>query len=118
MTMKSDDSFKIFVTEELMRDCDGITARAMFGGWGIYKYGIFFALIADGTLYFKVDDVTKAVFVHHGSKPFVYTGPRGKSMTMSYWELPQSVMEDPRILNMWVNRSYEIAVREKTKKRG
>ena len=38
----------------------------MFGGVGIYDRDVFFALIADDTLYFKVDDSTRPEFVARG----------------------------------------------------
>lgn len=115
--MKTDASFKSFVVDEVMRNIDGVTARAMFGGWGIYRHGVFFALIADATLYFKVDEVTIPEFEKLGSKPFVYSGPKGKSMTMGYWELPQSVMDDPEEFARWVERSCDIAIRRNAHKK-
>ncbi len=34
----------------------GVSARKMFGGFGLCRDGLMFALIADDTPYFRVDD--------------------------------------------------------------
>jgi len=48
-------------------ECIGpVQSRCMFGGAGLYFDGLFFALIADDILYFKVDDMfmdNKTIFL-------------------------------------------------------
>jgi DNA transformation protein len=46
------------------------TSRAMFGGFGIYRNGLMFALVADDQLYAKVDASNKADYEEAGSQPF------------------------------------------------
>ena len=41
ISMPQDTAFKDYVVGEVLREIDGITARAMFGGWGIYRHGFF-----------------------------------------------------------------------------
>jgi TfoX/Sxy family transcriptional regulator of competence genes len=41
----------------------------MFGGVGIYAGNLFFALIADDTVYFKVDAATRPQFEERGMAP-------------------------------------------------
>ena len=53
--MKKDNSFHEYVMRDFLGDISGITSRAMFGGWGVYKDGTIFGIIFDGELYFKVD---------------------------------------------------------------
>ena len=57
--MSVSPSFRSFVLEQLARTTPGIRARSMFGGVGIYAAELFFALLDDDTLYFKVDDATR-----------------------------------------------------------
>ncbi|MEM7224612.1 MAG: TfoX/Sxy family protein [Pseudomonadota bacterium] len=64
-----------------------VEARRMFGGWGIFHEDLMFALVANGTLYLKVDAETEARFADAGSEPFTYQRP-GKQIKMSYWRLP------------------------------
>jgi DNA transformation protein len=52
-----------------------VTARAMFGGYGLYCEGLMFALIADETLYFKVDAGNQSRFTEAAMGPFTYHLP-------------------------------------------
>jgi len=38
---------------ELMDYFENVTAKAMFGGYGIFREGVLFALVANDILYFK-----------------------------------------------------------------
>jgi Regulator of competence-specific genes len=49
----------------------------MFGGAGIYREGVMFALVFDGAIFLKVDEASIPEFEREGSRPFVYT--RAKS---------------------------------------
>lgn len=91
-----------------------IRAQAMFGGVGIYSGGVFFALIADDTLYFKVDDSTRPDFVARGMEPFRPFGEDGG--TMQYYQLPEDLLEDPDALRPWAEKAVAIA-RAKRKRR-
>lgn len=99
-----DDSFHEFVMQDLFGDFSGITSRAMFGGWGIYKRGKIFAIIADGELFFKVGDSNRSEYELHDSHPFIYES-KGKKMPMSYWLLPEEIMENKDMLAEWVEKS-------------
>jgi DNA transformation protein and related proteins len=83
----------------------------MFGGVGIYAGEIFFALIADDTLYFKVDDSTRGDFEARGSGPFRPYGEHGE--TMQYYRLSEELLEDPEELGMWAERAIDVARRAK-----
>ena len=52
--------------EDLFAPLGGVSMRKMFGGLGIFRRGVMFALVADDTLYFKVDDQTEADFEAEG----------------------------------------------------
>lgn len=115
--MSSDQAFKDYIVAEVLREIDGIAARAMFGGWGIYRHGLFFAMIADGVLYFKIDETNKADYESAGSKPFVYRSPKGKPMKMGYYEVPEEVMENREEIKQWVEKAYTVAEAAKQKKK-
>jgi DNA transformation protein len=100
------NGFATYVSEELLADFDGISIRPMFGGYGIYKDNIIFALIADDHLYFKADETTKKDFELHGSSQF---------MTMKYYELPSFVMDDQEELKKWVETAVQVSLRAKKK---
>lgn len=92
--MPRDTSFHDYVTYDLLQNAPGITSRAMFGGWGIYKNGIIFAIIVESELYFKVNDQNRSEFEKIGSHPFVYKKADGKQVSMSYWVICEEIMEN------------------------
>ena len=79
----ADETFKDYVLDQL-KNVSGVAARAMFGGYGIYRSGVMFGLIAEKGLYFKVDDGNRADFQAKKSEPFVYESGGRKPVTMSY----------------------------------
>ena len=79
-----------------------VTVRRMFGGAGIYREGLMFALVFDGAIFLKVDDASIPDFEREGSRPFVYTrakspGKIGRA-SLSYWRLPERLYDDPEEL--------------------
>ena len=107
--MSVSPSFRSFVLEQLGRTTDGIRARSMFGGVGIYAAELFFALLDDDTLYFKVDDATRPQFEDRGMTPFRPYGEGGE--VMQYYEVPADVLEDPEALGAWVAAALAVARR-------
>jgi DNA transformation protein len=107
-------TYKAFVLEQLAAVVP-VTARSMFGGVGLYSQGLFFALIADDTLYLKVDDATRGEFERLGSQPFRPYGD--DAHTMQYYELPADVLEDRGAVGPWVERALAAARRKVAAKR-
>ncbi len=105
--------YRDFVLEQLER-VEPVTARAMFGGVGIYSRGLFFALIAGDTVYLKVDDTNRADFEAAGMGPFRPFG--GDSKPMQYYELPAELLEDPDRLRPWMHKALEVARRKRRKR--
>lgn len=91
-----------------------VTARAMFGGYGLYLDGVMFGLIADNVLYFKVDEGNRANFIAAGMGPFVYDG-KNRPIKMSYFQLPEAVFEDLAELHDWLEQAQAAAKRSKRK---
>jgi len=113
--MSVSPSFRSFVLEQLGRVTPGIRARGMFGGVGIYAAELFFALLDDDTLYFKVDDVTRPQFESRGMTPFRPYGEEGE--VMGYYEVPADVLEDPEALGAWVEAALAAARQAKKRRR-
>src|ERR687898_1887503 len=64
-----DSEFLSYVVESL-QPLGPVSARRMFGGFGIYLHGTMFALIAYDTLYLKVDDGNRSAYEAAGLEPF------------------------------------------------
>jgi DNA transformation protein len=102
-----------FVVEQLGRVAP-VTAKSMFGGVGLYVQGLFFALIAEDRLYFRVDDTTRPDFERLGMEPF---RPFGEESAMGYYEVPADVLEDVAQLEPWMRKAIDVAAKAKQGKR-
>ena len=92
-----------------------IAHKRMFGGVGLYFDGLFFALIDDDILYFKVDDNTRRRYEAARAKPF-QPGGEGPSQS-GYYSLPINVLEHLDQLKVWANESVEVARRKASSKK-
>ncbi len=101
-----------FVTHvvDLLEALGPVSARRMFGGYGIYLDQLMFALVADDTLYLKLDDESRGEFEAAGLEAFRYT-KKGKSYQMSYHEAPQDALEDAELLRDWARKAVDSAMR-------
>jgi DNA transformation protein len=109
------EGFRTFVLEQLARSTPRLRARNMFGGVGLYSGDLFFALMDDDTLYFKVDDTNRPRFVERGMGPFRPGGEGGE--VMQYYEVPVEVLEDAEALAPWAAEAVEVARRARARKR-
>ena len=101
--------------KELFSAFGPVSIRRMFGGAGVFAEEIMFALISDGDLYFKADEETIPAFHAEGAGPFVY-GARGRRVVMSYWRMPERLLDDPDELAQWA-RVARAAVERSGRKR-
>ncbi|WP_207481375.1 TfoX/Sxy family protein [Arenibaculum pallidiluteum] len=85
-----------------------VTARRMFGGWGLRCGGLFFAIVSDDVLYLKADDVTRARFEAEGLEPF---RPMADRPALPYYPPPDDALEDPEALLPWARLAVEAARR-------
>lgn len=104
-----------YIVHDVLRGIEGVSTRAMFGGYGLYRDGVIFGMIADDELFFKVDDTNRAQYEKQGSTPFEYSG-HGKTVQMSYWRVPEAVIENAKTLENWLEESVEISLHSKHKK--
>ena len=111
----SKSGFVTYMLEEVLGEIPGITSRAMFGGYGVYKDGVITGLIADDRFYLKVGERNKTDYEEKGSTPFTYSGKNGKVYAMSYWEVPYDIIEDKRELKEWVEKAYRVSIDSKKK---
>ena len=114
--LKTKSDFLGYVLRDAMQEIRGVTARAMFGGHGIYKDGVIFAIIVKDELYLKADEKNLSEYKKRGSEPFSYEGKNKKMVAMSYWRLPAEVLEDREMLADWVEASVAASRRGRMKK--
>ena len=98
---------------ETMRSFGPVTARTMFGGWGLYHEGVFFALVFDDTLYLKSDATNAAEFEARGLEPFVFESRKaGETITTSYRRAPEEALESLDEMARWARSGYGAALRK------
>ena len=108
--MAVSNEFLEFITGQLEGWGD-VTTRKMFGGAGLYRDGKMFALVSNDVAYLKVDESNKDKFVSAGSSPFQPYAD--KPVTMSYYEIPPDILENPGELIIWAEESLAIQKNKK-----
>lgn len=98
---------------ELLAPVEAITTKRMFGGYGLFRDGLMFGLVADATLYLKVDSQTQARFDERELEPFTYQKAE-KTMRMSYHRAPEEALDSSEGMCEWAELAYQAAVRAQT----
>ena len=96
------DEFTAFVVDQL-RALGPIIARPMFGAYGLYHHGAFFAISSGGRLYFKTTPATRADYECHGMRPF---HPNPRQTLVNYYEVPADILEDSALLTRWARTAF------------
>ena len=95
---------------DLLDPIGAVSARAMFGGHGVYLDGELIGVVMDEALYLKVDDETSLHFEAAGCEPYVYLG-QAQPITMSYWSVPDAAMESADAMRPWAELARAAARR-------
>jgi len=86
--------------------------KRMFGAAGVYANGLIFALLDDGVVWLKADEVNAPLLAQAGSRQFTYPMKGGAMMAMAYWSLPESALDDPNEAVGWARQSIDAALRK------
>ena len=100
--------------EDLFAPFGPITVRRMFGGQGVRFDDLMIALVSDGVVYLKADAETVPRFEEAGSAPFDYDR-KGKSVSLSFWRMPEEAVDDPDVLREWAALALVAARRSAAK---
>lgn len=100
-------NFLDYVVDQLS-EAGPVEARRMFGGAGLYLNGLFFGLISDDILYFKVDESNREDYTGAGMEPFRPFG----TYSMNYYRVPEGVLEDSGKLTEWARKSVMAAAKK------
>ena len=105
--MASSAAFRDYALD-LLAPLGGVSARAMFGGFGLYRGGVIFALIADDTLYLKAGGALQAEFEAAGMDRF-RPRVRGKPFPMPYFAPEPDMIEDSEKLLAFAHKALAAA---------
>jgi DNA transformation protein len=102
---------------DVLRPLGGVAPRRMFGGAGLFRDGVMFALIADEVLYLKADATTVPAFEAENLGPFTYGTKNGSRVLTSYWRVPERLLDDDEEMRDWCHRAADVAARGKVVKK-
>ena len=112
MTLKP--AWRDYVLEQLA-GVKGVSAKAMFGGAGLYAGGAIFGVMDDDQVFFKVDDTTRPLYQARGAKAWDPMPGREKP-SQNYYEVPGEIIDDRDELVAWAKSAIEVSRRAKAKK--
>ena len=102
--------------EDLFSVLPGSHARRMFGGVGIFRHGLMYALaLEDGKICLKADEDTQGDFRAEDCKPWIYERD-GRKMDMGYWQMPERLMDDADELRLWADKAFQVAMQADARK--
>jgi len=96
---------------DLLSSLGEIHIRRMFGGYGVFKNGLMFGLVASGRLYLRTDDETKGSYIERGLEPFVFGERNGVEIVSRYYEPPEAAFINPQKMKPWAAMSWEATQR-------
>jgi DNA transformation protein and related proteins len=114
--MVASDSFAEFLSEQIA-PLGRVTMRRMFGKTGVFCDGLMLGMVADNTLYFRVDDGNRAAFKEAASFPPLNYRKKGDTIDLSFWRAPERLFDEPDEFVTWA-RIALAAARRVAAKRG
>ena len=102
--------------DDLFRPIGRVQMRRMFGGQGVFRDGLMFALVTGDVLYFKSDDETRPAFEAEGCSAFGYDTKTGRRVLTSYWRAPERLLDDPEAFVAWAEAAMAVARRAEAAK--
>jgi len=90
----------------------------MFGGEGIFVGDLMIGIVIDDQIYLKANDATRGDFLAEGARPFTYRrGKEQAATSLSYYTVPERLLDDPEELAVWARKAHEAARAAKVPKR-
>jgi DNA transformation protein len=97
-------SFGAFVLDQLSA-LDGVEARPMFGGAGFYLEDVFFGILYQEHLYFRVSADTVGDYQRRKMKPFA-PFEKNKGESRGYYQVPIEILESADDLVEWAMAAH------------
>lgn len=113
--MVPSDSFAEFLRDQLA-PLGRVTIRQMFGKTGMFCDGVMFGVVADDTLYLRVDDHNRAAFKEAEIDPPLSYEKQGRTIELSFWRAPDRLLDEPDELVTWARVALEAARRVAAKR--
>lgn len=102
---------------ELARAAGRPSARAMFGGHGLYLDALIVGIVIDDTLWLKCDPQALPAFVARSLPAFEYVSRDGSRTLTSYRRAPDEALEGTEAMREWLRLAHGAALRAAAGKR-
>lgn len=106
------NAFVEYVVEQL-EPLGGVRAKKMFGGHGLYRHDLMFAIVVEDTLYLKVDAESRPEYESMALEPFAYQRKRKLVTLRSFYAAPADSLDDAELLCQWATRAIEAAASQR-----
>lgn len=108
--MSASDSFVDFLFE-LLSPLGRITARRMFGKSGLFCDGVMFGMVAEDTLYLRVDEMNRETLREAETFPPLNYKKGETTIDLAFWRVPDRLFDEPDELLVWARAALEAATR-------
>jgi DNA transformation protein and related proteins len=108
--MAASEGFAEFLREQLA-PLGRISMRRMFSKTGVFCEGVMLGMVADDTLYFRVDDENRAAFKEAEAYPPLNYEKQGRTIDLSFWRAPERLLDEPDELVSWARAALAAARR-------
>jgi DNA transformation protein and related proteins len=115
--MVASDPFADFLREQLA-PLGRVSMRRMFGKTGMFCDGVMLGMVTDNTLYLRVDDKNRATFKEAEAYPPLNYAKKGAMIDLSFWRVPERLMDEPDELVEWAREALAAARRVAAKRKG
>ncbi len=113
--MVASQGFAEFLREQLV-PLGRVTLRRMFGKTGVFCDQVMFAVVAQDTLYFRVDEHNRAEFKEAEAFPPLSYEKHGQVIDLSFWRAPERLLDEPDELVTWARSALAAARRVAVKR--
>lgn len=96
---------------ELLAPLGRATFRRMFGKTGVFCEGVMLGMIRDNVLYLRVDELNRTFFQEAASSPPLNYDKGGQSIDLSFWRLPDRLLDEPVEFVHWARAALAAAHR-------
>ncbi len=102
--------------KELLAPLGTASVRRMFGKSGVFIEGVMLGMVADNTLYLRVDALNQAFFQEAAGSPPLNYQKRGEMIDLSFWRLPDRLLDEPEEFVAWARSALAAAHRVAAKR--
>ena len=96
---------------EMLAPLGPVLLRRMFGKTGVFCDGVMLGMVAENTLYLRVDEGNRAAFAEAaGEAPLNYR-KGGKVIDLAFWRAPDRLFDAPEELVVWARLALGAARR-------